>query len=263
MSIKLLTKKTFLLSVLLTGTIISSFHSQAVSLSTYRIYLGPEQRTSSFIVYNKTPDGEQCSISLAHNNFDKNGKMTTVKKDIIPNNSAKPWVRFSPKNFTVEGLEPQSIRFTLRRKANSEPSEYRSYLRIDCEKIQKENVSSKAGTNTAKLTIQPKLIQQIPIVARTGKLEAKINLANMRVVAGELYVDIERQGDRSVYGKVEIINKQTYEVINYKKNISLYTETTSKQLKISTSGVAVEHLLLRFTENKNYGGNIIIEKSVL
>lgn len=260
---KLFTRKTFLLPLIFTGAIISSFPSQAISLSTYRIYLGPDQRSSSFIVYNKTPDGEQCSISLVHNNFDANGIMTPVKKDVLPENSAKPWVRFSPKNFTVEGLEPQSIRFTLRRKANSEPAEYRSYLRIDCDKIKSENATSKSGTNTAKLTIQPKLIQQIPIIARTGRLNASIAFSNMKVIAGALHIDLERQGDRSIYGKLELINKKTDEVITFKKNISLYTETTNKQIKLPTAGIPNDQLLVRFTESETYGGNLVIEKSVL
>ncbi|MDX2370424.1 MAG: hypothetical protein QNK36_18805 [Colwellia sp.] len=260
---KLFTKKTFLLPMIFTGAVISSFPSQAISLSTYRIYLGPDQRSASFIVYNKTPDGEQCSISLVHNNFDENGIMTPVARDVLPENSAKPWVRFSPKNFTVEGLEPQSIRFTLRRKANSEPAEYRSYLRIDCDKIEKENASSKSGTNTAKLTIQPKLIQQIPIIARTGKLNATLEFTKMKVIAGALHIDLVRQGNRSVYGKIELINKKTDEVITFKKNISLYTETTNKQVKLATADIPIDQLLVRFTENASYGGDIVVERSVL
>ena len=249
--------------ILLSLFFIFSFQSQAVSLSTYRIYLGPDSRTASFIMYNKTADAEKCSLSLAHNNFDKNGKMTIIDNSIVPANSAKPWIRYSPKNFTVAGLEPQSVRFVLRRKANSEPNEYRSYLRIDCNKVEQKIKSSIGNGENANLTIRPKLVQQIPIIARTGKLEAKVSFGHLVLSGTTLKFDLQREGTRSIYGKIELINNKTGKMITFKKNVSVYLETDKVRMKFNTQGIDSKNLSLRYTENKTYGGSLVYEQAVI
>lgn len=236
--------------------------SQAVSLSTYRIYLDNDNASASFIMFNKSAVQETCSLSLVHNNFDKHGKMIPVDKSEIPNNSAEPWIRFSPKNFTVDARAPQTVRFTLRRKADSEPNEYRSYLNVDCvEEVVEENIK-KSNSQNASIRVKPRLVQNIPIIARVGKLSADLSFGDIKVEGKRVVFDLHRSGDRSVYGMIELINKDNGEIVSYKRNVSIYTETEQVQHELGLNNVEPNKLTLRFTEEAAYGGNLVVEKDL-
>jgi len=248
------------MAIVTLGTLTTASH--AVSLSTYRIYLDTENTSASFIMFNKQAYQESCSISLVHNNFDNLGNMHAATGDELPENSAAPWIRYSPKYFTVEPRAPQTVRFTLRRKANSKPAEYRSYLRVDCEEVvsEKQQLSKNKKAN---ITIKPKLIQQIPIIARTGKLSASLSFGDIRAANDTLSFTIRRQGGRSAYGTLELVDIDSDEVITRKNNVSIYVETEKAQNSLAMKGYAPDKLALRFTEDENYGGNLIYKQAVI
>jgi hypothetical protein len=88
---------------------VCSFSTQAINLTSYRLYLDDNNRTESFIMFTRGNTSEECSIDLKHFNFDESGTMTVYKEKDIPANSANPWIRYSPRNFTVQpGYAPQS-----------------------------------------------------------------------------------------------------------------------------------------------------------
>ncbi|MCP4321438.1 MAG: hypothetical protein GY951_18510 [Psychromonas sp.] len=247
----------FMLYLTTIFTAMVSFNSQAVSLSAYRIYLDKENRNDTFIIYNRDIDSQECKLSLAHNNFDDKGMMTKHLDQKLPDNSAKQWVRFSPKKFTLTPARAQTVRFTMRRKANKEPAEYRSYLVINCGAIQADK-----ATATAKVTVQPKLVHNVPIIARTGKLEAKVSFSNFILNDKKLTFNVLRSGTRSVYGKIALFNKKTGKSLSSISGISIYPESSQTESHLNTQGVAVNDLLIRFTENTEFGGDLIVEQEI-
>ncbi|WP_416308185.1 hypothetical protein [Neptunicella sp. SCSIO 80796] len=237
--------------------------ASAISLSTYRIYVDYDSRTASFMMFNKSAVTEECQLDLVHNDFDAVGNMTPHQGDQLPANSAEPWIRYSPRNFVVEARAPQTVRFTIRRQANSEPAEYRSYLRIFCdEKDKPQSTSTSSSSKTVKLSVKPRLVQNVPVIVRTGKLEATVSFGDISVNNEKLSFTINRQGNRSVYGTLELVNKQTGEVINYKKNVSVYTETNKSAYDFSLRGRSLQELALRFTEDQDYGGTITYQQDL-
>lgn len=239
-----------------------SIPASAMSLSTYRIYLDNENSTASFVMFNKSTLAETCQLKLVHNSFDETGQITQLDDDTIPENSAEPWIRFSPKNFTADGRAPQTVRFTLRRKANSEPAEYRSYLEVFCDKVVDTTPQSESNQDSPKIAIKPRLVQNVPIVVRTGKLEAEISFSDMSVKDEHIHFNINRKGNRSVYGDVQLVDKTNGDVIAFTRNNSLYTETTSVKYKLATKGYPVDKLALRFVEDERYGGTITHQQEV-
>ncbi|MDX2367786.1 MAG: hypothetical protein QNK36_05200 [Colwellia sp.] len=243
-----------------------SFSSQAISLTSYRMYLDNNNRTESFIMFTGKNNPEQCTVKLRHFNFDENGVMTPHNEESLPSNSAKPWVRFSPKNFKLHKGKPQTIRFSMRRKANIEPQEYRSYLAISCDEI---TPSTSAPQKTVKgrpsISVKPILVQNVPLVIRTGELHASGSFEEVKVVGDMLTAKLTRTGERSIYGRLALIDKKTNEELSFTSGISLYTETTSHAVSfpLNTKNMPpLEQLLLRFTEDEHYGGSLIIEKSI-
>jgi len=250
-------------TILFTAIMVSSFASQAVSLTSYRIYLDDNNRTESFIVFAKGNSPEKCSLKLKHFNFDAEGGMTLHKDKEIPDNSSKPWIRFSPKSFTVQPRKPQTIRFTMRRKPNTEASEYRSYLAVSCQNINNESIET--VPDRPSVSVRPNLVQNVPIIVRTGPLQVTAQFENIEIKDGLLTANLKRNGDRSLYGRLSLVNNKTDEELSFIAGISIYPETSSYQVKFpikSNSMPAIEDMTLKFVENENYGGSLTITEKV-
>lgn len=242
----------------------SSFSSQGVSLTSYRLYLDDNNRSESFIIFAKGNVPEKCTLKLKHFNFDDVGNMTLHKDEKIPDNSSKPWIRYSPKNFTVQPRSPQTIRFTMRRKPNTEANEYRSYLAVSCKDV-KEEIIKENTSGGPTVTVQPNLVQNVPIIVRTGPLQATAQFDDIEVKDGVVSANLKRTGERSVYGRLSLVNNKTGKEYRYLSSLSVYTETSTYNFKFGVKGdnmPKVEDLALRFVENENYGGSITIEKNI-
>jgi hypothetical protein len=105
-------------------------------------------------------------------------------------------------------------------------------------------------------------VQNVPIVVRTGKLEAEISFSNMSVKDGGILFNVNRKGNRSVYGDIQLVNKSNGEIIGFTRNNSLYTETTTSAQKLALKGFSINELALRFTEDKKYGGTITHQQNI-
>lgn len=231
----------------------SSAH--AISISAYRIYLAEDQRDMSFIIFNREANFQDCNLSLTHNNFDENSNLSHVPDHIIPENSANEWIRFSPREFSLTPAQSQTIRFSMRRKANAQDGEYRSYLVIDCGIAHTPNTQ-----DTPQVSLQTKLVHSVPIVVRSGKLEASVWFDDFEMTSKGLKFSMHRKGNRSVYGDLEVIDKTTNDLIFVQRNFSIYPESKRFNFLIEEKNINPNNLKFRYTEKKEYGGNIILEK---
>jgi len=248
-------KALFLLTLL---SIINCHISHAVSLTSHRIYLDKNLRTESFVIFNRELQTQNCRLSFHDFPFDKAGNMGKVITDVIPKSSAANLVRFSPRSFEIKGGSSQTVRFSLRRKANTPVSEYHSYLSINCGK------SIDDSNSNGMISLSPRLVHNIPVVARTGKLSAKIDFSDIHIDEnGKLAFKLNRSGDRSVYGSLEIINKENGEIINNLQGISLYVQSDYRTFDFSLpQGIDIHSLRIRFKEDSKYGGSITINRDI-
>jgi len=233
----------------------------AVSLTSHRIFLDKEHRTESFVIFNRQLQAENCQLSLQDYRFDKAGNMGKVivnNNGVLPKNSVKNLVRFSPKKFEIKGGASQTVRFSLRRKANALASEYLSYLSINCGK------SFAKQTDRGLIALSPRLVHKVPIVARTGKLSAKINFSEIHLDnEGKLAFKLNRSGSRSIYGVLEIINQTNDKRVNYLQGVSVYVPSDYREFGFALpEDIDVNTLSIRFTEDKKYGGHLSITTDV-
>jgi P pilus assembly chaperone PapD len=257
-NLKILTirARLFILISLSITSVIIPFASQAVHLSTFRIYLDEDNRNNSFILFNRDTQTEECKLFLGHNNFDDNGAMTEHQGSKPPENSAKDWVRFSPRKFTLTSAHSQTVRFTMRRKANVEPAEYRSYLNVDCGVVQPEE-QGKA------VNITPRLVHSVPVIVRVGKLNAEISFSDFELTGHDLSFKLLRSGTRSIYGSITLFNKETDKSVSSQSGLSIYPESSNTEFLLRTKGIPVENLVIKFSENTKYGGDKVIEQEVI
>ncbi|MBL4910884.1 MAG: hypothetical protein JKX78_12830 [Alteromonadaceae bacterium] len=235
-----------------------SASSFAVSLTSYRIYLDKNHRSEAFMVFNRGQQSENCKLSWQDFPFDNAGNMGKRITGKTPKTSVINWVRFSPRAFSIKSGHSQTVRFSLRRKANMKPSEYQSYISIDCGKI--IDKSQKSET----LSLTPRLVHDVPVIARTGELAAKVSISNAHVNNnGKLVFRLNRSGNRSVYGKIEIVNADTNKVVNYLQGVSIYTQSSYRNFEFSLpKNTKPSSLLISFIEDKKYGGNLVVQHQV-
>lgn len=250
---KIIFKKVLILNLLCLFPILS----HAVGISAYRIYLDSENPTTSFNIYNRDVKAQDCQLQLTHYNFDANSEIFNVPNGEIPENSAQDWIRFSPREFQLTPANAQTIRFTLRRKANAESKEYRSYLVVDC------GAALSPDEQDNLVNIKPKLLHNVPIIVRNGKLNADIHVANIQQEGEFLSFTVERRGNRSFYGDVELINKNNDELIANKTGFSIYPESERFPFKLPILDIPLSQIKIRVIENPNYGGDITFETDVL
>jgi fimbrial chaperone protein len=238
---------------------VPSFSSMALGLSTYRIYLDNDNRQEDFVVYSNDQYTQNCKLFLRHYDIQLDGSKIAVDLDIIPAHSAQVWMRFSPKRFSVKPGTSQAVKFQIRRKANSTAQEYRSFLSIDCESDKTERIAN----NDVNVNISPRLRHNVPIIVRTGKLDAEINFENIQLKNGTISVNVNRSGNRSIHGKIELVDTRNNEVISKEPLFTLYTETFSKTVYLATKGIQKDYLELRFKEDPNIGGKIVVNQKLL
>ena len=137
--------------------IFCSLSVQSIGLSTFRIYLDQKNSDSTFTIYNRDTLPQDCKLNFIYYKFDVNGKMSPLSKDeALPANNAHDRVRFSPKNFILSPANSQTVKFTLRRRANESPQEYRSYVAIDCGVEIKLNADNNVA-DRGQIALTPKL----------------------------------------------------------------------------------------------------------
>jgi len=66
-----------------------------------------------------------------------------------------------------------------------------------------------------------------------------------------------------VYGSLEIVNKSNNDVVSFKRNVSVYTDSRSVKHDLATLGIPLEQLAIRFVEDTAYGGSISYEQDAL
>lgn len=261
--LKQVINRAFYLVIATTATLFIAMPTQAISLTTFRIYLDYENSAASFLMFNKELYGQTCKLDLVHKNYDELAKVSRVESSIIPEHSAKPWIRYSPKNFNAPPSSSQAVRFILRRKANTSAKEYRSYLAIYCDADKPVIAKSNTGQDAPVVSVVPRLVHHVPIIIRTGKLKAQVSFDDLNRQGNNLSFTLNRKGDRSIYGSVQIIDKKSGDILSYVNNVSVYIESKKKFLELSLPTKPNKNLALRFVEDKNYGGSITYQQDVI
>jgi hypothetical protein len=140
----------------------------------------------------------------------------------------------------------------MRRKPNAEAAEFRSFLAADC-----TIDATESGLNKdIQYGLTPRLRHNIPLIVRTGALEATVEFTDISVAVEQVKFAVLRQGTRSVYGHLALIDTRTNEIVDENRHFVVYLETPKKSVTFATQGVSLEHLSIRFVENKKEGGSI-------
>jgi P pilus assembly chaperone PapD len=231
----------------------------AVSISNRRIYVDYEQGMTNFTVTSREKFDQECNVSLTYNSFDERGNLSHYTGSDLPPYAADNIIRFSPKQFLLPANQKQTIRFSLRRSPNTPDMEHRSYVVLGCSEVKSETTEVDLNNESPTFIIKPQLKHSIPLIVRPQKLQAEVSFDKVAVADELLSFDLHRKGNRSIYGYITVMNKDSGEVISTSAPVIMYTETTTKSFHMNLpKALQQENLLLRFKEDANQGGDIEI-----
>lgn len=219
--------------------------SWAASISTYRIYLDSEHREQKFMVKNRDATPEKCDISfdyVAYNEGGENKKLSEDEKVALSAPATKR-LRYSPRQFSIDPKSTQYVAFTYKRQINDEPAEYRTYVNIKCLKV--------ASAATEGITLSPAIVHSVPLIIRTGRstdLTADLVYSQIKQQPNGITFRLENQGDRSVYGDINLVDADGDMLELLQKNVVIYPEMKYKDFSFSFSNPTSKNMKVAFQE---------------
>lgn len=246
------TFSSLILFILLNAVAINAY---SVSISTRRLYLDPTSDSTFIRVHNMDPSVQNCDVQTNDIVIDSEGQIALAINGEAVLNSARPLIRLAPRRFVLGTAEHQMIRLLYRRKPGIENGEYQGVISIKCtEKIENSNLP---------VTIVPALVHNVPIIVRTGRLPIKAEFISTTLSDNNrLTVELKIEGERSITGDISVINTDTDELIAERKHLSIYAQQPVKKLELSLGEYKSAPLLIKYTEDPAFGGDLMIQQLV-
>ncbi len=274
----------YVIASLFVAPLVQKCRAQGVSIAPLRVLFDGKTRSATVFLTNRTAETATYRISLVNRRMLETGAIVEANEAREGEFFADEIIRFSPRRVTIAPFTSQTIRLLARRPRGDFPenTEYRTHLAIrsipvtphlkDLEKEDKLIAEGKLAV-TAVATIET----VIPIIVRRGNPQATINLANPNLVLKDplsglpvLTVDMIRNGDRSVYGTMEIIHvssggKET--LLHRGRGLAVYSPTPKRtriitlkeaNAKMLSSG----QLIVRYTESEDMHGDQSAELAI-
>ena len=177
-----------------------------------RIVFAKGERTASVNVANQGDRSATLRVLLVNKRMLETGLIVDVdelQEDELP---AKPMIRYSPRQVVIPAGGSQIVRLLLRRpNGGPPPGEYRSHMVFRAV----PDTPPASGAEGLDPTISVKAVAiletAIPVIFREGELSATVQFApsvtRLQLAPGAtptLTVRLDRTGERSVYGDLEV-----------------------------------------------------------
>lgn len=234
----------FLMALLL----VSSQQAYAnLMITPTRVLFDDNNKTSVVTLLNSTKKTKTYRIELVNKIQQDTGKYVDISADAsYPGQSARDFLRYSPRVVTIEPGKYQKIKLRLRLPAELSPGEYRTHLAmrvIDNDVQVNAQQSETAATEGMKASIIPRVSFSIPVIVRHGDVAMETKIKSVELLPStnskakpSLGVEIQRTGNSSSFGLMNAYmkapNTNQVQKIGQLNNVALYTELESRQVKI-------------------------------
>jgi len=174
------------------------------------VFEGNKQR-EEITLANTGQDSAFYSISFLQYHMMEDGSFEEITEPRPVQLFADSFLRFFPRSVQLAPGESQVVRMQVRRSPNMVDGEYRSHLYFravpEVKPFGEEELLSDSTTIGVRLT--PIFGISIPVIIRVGNLSSQIVLNDLSVEQEEgkspvLKVTLNRKGNRSVYGDLEV-----------------------------------------------------------
>lgn len=204
------------------------------------IFEGPKRAELLTIVNNS---GEEVAYRLGWRRMrmTETQSLQTVKdEDPAPDLMlAEDMIRYAPRRVVLPPGASQQIRLMLRRPKDLPDGEYRSHFWVQPEApaVKFDPNAQKTGPKGSSVQVKMLTGMTLPVFVRSGKMEAKGTITDAKLAAGgkeglEVSFTINREGNRSLYGDVELsCVGGTEKDVKVIRGIAVYTEVKRRMVK--------------------------------
>ena len=211
-----------ILPLVIFGTLIfmgtlSTFPKQANAILVlgHYVFIGPDAGAQTYKIKNITKEQKGYRIEWTQlRQVPVGPKQKVAPGEYIPGvMDAEPYMYVAPRRLLMRPDQLQNIRFMVRRQADMQPGEYRSYIYLQPEKLPKaftgaDDMKNRAGNNSsASLSILTGY--RIPVIFLHGETTLKpgvkdIHFGTNEKGVGGLHFTFTREGTRSAIGDMHI-----------------------------------------------------------
>ena len=193
-------------------------------------------------IINNSKTAQTYQVTLYDFEQDDNGRYTSVEQT---DNSAKKYLIYSPKRFTLAPGKSQVIRIAKKMMKDAKDGEYISRLKVAEVNVQKPKKSvensaegaQKEDDNLEKsVQISTLIAISVPVtIYKGGNLEQRTEILSHQVNNNRLDMVLKRTGKVSSRLKVNVLDAQG-EVIGTNKNVRIYMPEGKYNLSINLEG---------------------------
>lgn len=241
------------------------------------VFEGNKQR-EEITLANTGQEAATYSVSFVQYHMTEDGTFEVITEPMPGQLFADPYLRFFPRQVTLEPGESQVVRMQLRRLPNMADGEYRSHIYFravpDEKPLGEEDILSDSTSIGIRLT--PIFGITIPAIVRIGNLSAQISFSDISVTNQEdgtsvLSMTFNRVGTQSVFGDLTVDymahDGQIFNV-GVVRGIAVYTPNTkrrfSMQLNIQEGANLSEgKLLIKFSSSNEAKPEIFAESEYI
>jgi P pilus assembly chaperone PapD len=228
-------------------------------------------RGTEVVLNNIGNDLATYRISLELRRMTPEGALEEVTTPNATEQAALAMIAFAPRKITLAPNQPQAIRIGIRPPVDLPIGEYRAHMLFRAIP-DAQPVTGTPNQSGVSISLTPIYGVSIPVIVRTGPLSATATIANAALTVDEggkpaIGMTINRQGNRSVYGAIEITQPGKSKPIVLARGVAVYPEVTSRKIVLPILEDAVGPFsgpaTIRYTADEASGGGIIAEAQVV
>ena len=226
-------------------------------VSPTRIVFGERDRVKEVILINTGNEKRSYRVEWSEKTVSTKGNYINVT-DGLPDFALSPFVRFSPRQVTLQPGERQVVKLLVRKSNQMNMDEYRSHLRFFALPIERELLPEQQ-INGIELKLDVLTSYTIPVIYRTINPQPEINLETVEVRQNssdnaDILVTISKQSSTSVTGSLYayINNKETGKKVRIGElnSVTMFHESNQVTFKVKWQ---------EFEKYSSYSGSLELE----
>ncbi len=257
---------------------VMSGDAYALRITMKRVIFEGPKRTEVLTIINNTAEEQVYRLGWRRMRMTEESSLQALEDDDpgADLKEAEDMVRFAPRRVVLPPGRTQQVRLMLRRPKDLADGEYRSHFWIQPEEEAKAFDPNAGKAQTKGQSIQIKMLTglTLPVFVRAGKMEVSGRIENARLETKKdkpaVSYMLHRQGNRSLYGDIEITCRSGGEeiVAAAVRGIAVYAEVDKRQVtnvlsSMPANGCSDMKIVYKANEDDPfYKGGVIAEASV-
>lgn len=219
-----------------------------ISIYPYNLdfYAGSRKRVQSIRVINKSNRRQTYRISVIDLLQNSNGDMKEVKDN---KNSAKNYLQFSPRQFTLEPNLVQTVNIAQKGLANAPDNEFFSFIQIAETKLGETPKKSEKENKNLSIELIPLFSVRVPVkILKGSNLFSGTDIGSLALKKNKLDVLLKRTGNISSNVNLALLDGKKNEISRL-NSVKIYPPNNELKVKMDVKeGALKEDGVLRLED---------------